>query len=90
MGLNTTTSIKKTSSVLGKKCEDTIANMSKLMKDLGVTDYKSTKTLIPRIRGSEDDVLFVGINGVRFYFKRGATVNLPDPVLEVLKNTGEL
>lgn len=91
MGLNTTSSIKKASAVLGDKCEATIKDMAKLLKKAGVQEgYKTTKVLIPRAVTGGDDVLFVGLNGVRFYFKRNTTVNMPDPLLEILQNAGEL
>lgn len=84
--LNTTSSMKKASSVLGKKCEETKANMKKLMANLGVKEYKTVKMLIPAIPGSKDDVVTVGLNGVMFYFKRGESIDVPECVLEVLKN----
>lgn len=90
MGLNTTTTIKKASSVLADKCEATLKEMAQRMKKAGVEEYKSTKVLIPRAMNSGDDVLFVALNGVRFYFKRGTTVSMPDPLAEILQNTGEL
>lgn len=91
MGLNTTSTIKKASTMLSAKCEATLKEMPKLLKKAGVAEgYKSTKVLIPRPLNSGDDVLFVGLNGVRFYFKRNTTVNMPDPLLEILQNAGEL
>lgn len=44
--------------------------------------------MIPRIPGSEDDVVFAGLNGVKFYFMRGESVDMPEPVAEILRNTG--
>lgn len=90
MSLNTTSSIKKASAVLGDKCEATLKEMAQRMKKAGVAEYKSTKVLIPRAMNSGDDVLFVALNGVRFYFKRSTTVNIPDPLVEILQNAGEL
>lgn len=89
--LNTTNTIKKASTVLSDKCEATLKEMPKLLKKAGVQgEYKSVKVLIPRALNSGDDVLFVGLNGVRFYFKRSTTVNMPEPLLEILQNSGEL
>lgn len=85
---NTTKSIRKTSTVLGEKCESTRKNMKKLMATAGAPEYKTVKTMIPRIPGSEDDVVFVGLNGVKFYFLRGESVDMPEPILEILQNTG--
>lgn len=91
MALNTTSSIKKASGVLGEKCDATLKEMKELLKKAGVTgEYKTTKVLIPRAVNSGDDVLFVGLNGVRFYFRRNTSVNMPDPLLEILQNTGEI
>ena len=90
-GINTTTSIKKASNVLGDKCDATIKEMPALLKKAGVADgYKTTKVLIPRATNSGDDVLFVGLNGVRFYFRKGTSVQMPEPLLEILQNSGEL
>lgn len=89
--MNTTKTIKQASNVLGAKCEATIKDMKALLKKAGVEgEYKTTKVLIPRAVNSGDDVLFVGLNGVRFYFKRNTSVNMPDPLLEILQNTGEI
>ena len=90
MAINTTTSIKKASTSLGKKCEKTLENMKQLMQSAGVSEYKTVKVLIPKPSNSGDDVLFVGLNGVGFYFKRNTTVSMPEPLLEILQNTGEL
>lgn len=90
MAINTTSSIKKASTVLGAKCEATLNEMKQLMQKAGVAEYKTTKVLIPRTFNEGDDVLFVGLNGVRFYFKRNTTVNMPEPLLEILQNTGVL
>ena len=86
---NTSSSIKKTSTVLGPKCEDTQKNMEKLLTDAGVKDaakVKKIKTMIPMIPGSEDDVEFVGLNGIGFYFMRGKTIDIPEPLFEILHN----
>ena len=89
MALNTTNSIEKTSTALAPKCEATLKNMKALLRKAGVNEeYKTTKVLIPRAVNSGDDVLFIGLNGVGFWFKRNTSVNMPDPLLEILQNTG--
>lgn len=85
---NTTKTVKKASTALGGKCEETQKNLAKLMKEAGCADAKKVKTMIPQIPGSKDDVAFVGLNGVSFYFLRGKTVEVPEPVLSILQNCG--
>lgn len=87
---NTTKSIKKASSVLSPKCEATKKNMAALAKKAGIKTPKMVMTMIPRIPGSDDDVMFVGLNGVGFYFMRGESVEIPEQIVELLKNTGNL
>ena len=88
---NTTKSIKRTSTVKGKACEKTQKDLKKLMTDAGCTeDTKIEKLTIPMVPGSKDDVAYVGLNGVDFYFERGKQVNVPAPVSEILRNTGNL
>ena len=88
MAINTSKTLERTSTVLGAKCEETEKNMPALMAEAGCAEYKAVTTSIPMIPGSRDDVVFVGLNGVRFYFMRGRTVKMPEPLLEILKNTG--
>lgn len=89
MALNTSKSIEKTSTALAPKCEATIKNMKTLLAKAGVNgDYKTTKVLIPRAVNSGDDVLYIGLNGIGFWFKRNTSVNMPDPLLEIMQNTG--
>lgn len=88
MAINTTSSIAKASTVLLGKCEKTKENMKQLMRDAGCENYKTVKTMIPLIPGSGDDVVFVGLNGVGFYFLRGKTVDVPEPLVEILTNCG--
>lgn len=86
---NTTTSIRKASTTLTGKCERTSKNMKKLMADAGCAEYKTVKTHIPlEMANSGDDVLYVGLNGVSFYFLKGKTVDMPEPLLEICKNSG--
>ena len=90
MAINTTSSITKASTVLLGKCEKTKENMKQLMRDAGCETYKTVKTMIPLIPGSGDDVVFVGLNGVGFYFLRGKTVDVPEPLVEILTNCGQV
>lgn len=86
---NTTKTIGKTSTVLADRCEKTAKNMKSLIKKAGVTGTPvMEKVYIPMIPGSKDDVVFVGINGVDFYFMRGQYHEVPKEVAEVLKNCG--
>lgn len=86
---NTTKTIGKTSTVLADRCEKTAKNMKVLIKKAGVkTEPVMEKVYIPMIPGSKDDVVFVGINGVDFYFMRGQYHEVPKEVAEVLKNCG--
>ncbi len=86
--MNTTRTIEKTSTVLGERCEETTKNMKKLMTQAGAPEYKSVKTMIPNIPGSRDDVVFVGLNGVKFYFMRGKSQDIPEPLVQVLTGCG--
>lgn len=85
---NTSKTIGKVSTVLGGKCEETQKNMAKLMKDAGYEGAKKVKVRIPYIPGSKDDVVFVGVNGAKFYFLRGETAEIPEPLLETMHNCG--
>lgn len=84
--VNTTKTIKQVSSVLGEKCEMTQLEMEKLMAAAGAPTYTTVRTMIPRIPGSNDDVVFVGLNGIKFYFQRGKAVDIPRPILEIMYN----
>lgn len=88
MAVNTTKSIKKTSTVLADEIEKTKANMKKLMAAAGAPEYKTVRIFIPMIPGSDDDVVFVGLNGVKFYFMRGQTIEVPDRICTQLHNCG--
>ena len=87
---NTTKTINRSSEALGKKCEATKKNMAKLMAQAGCADAKKVKMMLPRTPGDNDDVQYVGLNGVDFYFLRGESVEIPEPVAEILKNTGRI
>lgn len=88
MAINTSKTLERTSTALGARCEETERNMETLMAEAGCGSFKRVTTSIPMIPGSRDDVVFVGLNGVKFYFMRGRTIQMPEPLLEILKNTG--
>lgn len=88
MAINTTKTLEKTSTVLCGKCDATQKNMEKLMREAGCAGAKMEKVMIPQIPGCKDDVVFAGLNGVSFYFMRGKSVQMPEPVKEILKNAG--
>ena len=88
MAINTSKTIERTSTVLAGKCEATQKNMERLMREAGCAGAKLVKVTIPQIPGSRDDVVFAGLNGASFYFLRGKSVSMPEPVKEILVNTG--
>lgn len=91
MAINTTSSIKRSSVVLGKKCEETKKNMKELAKKLyGKETPKMEKVSIPNIPGLKDDVLWAQLNGVAFYFLRGETVEMPACVAQLLRETKQI
>ena len=91
MALNTTTSIKRASTVLGKRCEDTKKNMAALAKKVyGKAAVEMEKVAIPNIPGMKDDVLFAAVNGVKFYFMRGDTVEMPKAIADVLRGAKQI
>ena len=53
-------------------------------------DAKLVRVTIAHLPGCRDDVVFVGLNGAGFYFLRGRQVSMPEPVKEILVNTGVL
>ena len=90
MAINTTKTLEKTSTVLAGKCEATQKNMAKLMREALCPDAKLVRVTIAHLPGCRDDVVFVGLNGAGFYFLRGRQVSMPEPVKEILVNTGVL
>lgn len=91
MAINTTSSIRYASTVLGKRCEETKKNMSALAKKVyGKTPVEMEKVSIPNIPGMKDDVLFAAVNGVKFYFMRGDTVEMPKAIADVLRNAKQI
>lgn len=87
---NTTKTIERASSALLGKCKATEKNMDKLLAQAGCAGCEKEKVTLPLIPGSKDDVVFVGLNGVSFYFMRGRSVEMPEPLAEILRNTGNL
>ena len=87
---NTTKTIERASSALLGKCEATEKNMDKLLSQAGCAGCRKEKVTLPLIPGSRDEVVFVGLNGVSFYFMRGRSVEMPVPLAEILRNTGNL
>lgn len=86
---NTTRTLERASTALAPKCEATQKNMDKLLKDAGCTGNVKKKLIpIPQIPGVKDDVIFVGMNGAKFYFQRGKTVYVPEPVMKQAVNCG--
>jgi len=84
---NTTKTVRKTSTVLGGRCDATQENMSRLIHQAGCReDVKMEKVTIPLHPGDKDDVVYVGLNGADFYFRRGVAVNMPAPAAEILRN----
>ena len=88
--MNTTKTIERTSSALAAKCEMTEKNMDKLLAQAGCAGCKKERVLLSLVQGSKDDVQYVGLNGVDFYFMRGRSVEMPAPLAEILRNTGNL
>ena len=48
------------------------------------------KVSIPNIPGMKYDVLFAAVNGVKFYFMRGETVEMPKAIADVLRNSKQI
>lgn len=86
--MNTTKTIERTSTALAARCEDTQKNLGRLMTDAGCSGGACAEVTIPLLPGCRDDVVFVGLNGVSFYFMRGKRVKMPVAVREILQNTG--
>ena len=87
---NTTKTVERTSSALMGKCEATEKNMAQLMERAGCAGAEMKRVMLPLVPGSKDDVQYVGLNGTDFYFLRGKVCQMPEPVYEILKNTGNL
>lgn len=50
---------------------------------------EKVKIKLPRTRTEKDDV-FVGVNGKTYLIKRGEEVEVPESVVEVLKNSEDM
>ena len=84
--INTTRTSKKASTMLAPKCEYTQKNMKRLMTQAGFKTYETVPTIFSRGGSTEgDDVVYMGINGVPFYFMRGVDIDLPVPLREFAK-----
>ena len=89
--VNTTKSMKKASTQLEGKIQKTRDNMDALLAQAGCKGAKKVKTRIPLSPVTpNDDVLYLGLNGVSFYFMRGTVCEMPAAVVEILKNCGEM
>ena len=88
--INTTATMKKTSAMLSGKCRKTQDNMKKMRADAGCAGGDMVKVSLPLAPGNRDDVVFVGLNGVSFYFMRGKVCEMPVAVMEILKSCGEM
>lgn len=88
--LNTITTMKMASSALQDKLEATKTNIKKMMARAGVETYKTVKVNIPKIPGDGDDVQFVGLNGVNFHFMKGTTIDMPEPLYNLLHDCGKI
>lgn len=89
--INTTKSMKKASTQLEGKIQKTRDNMDALLAQAGCKGAKKVKTRIPlSLVTPNDDVLYLGLNGVGFYFRRGETVELAEPLVELMENCKEL
>ena len=87
---NTTKTVERTSTALENKCKETQANLLALCKRAGVKTPKIIKVPLYLAPGDNDDVLFVGLNGVNFYFKRGQSVEMPREVFDIAINCGRI
>lgn len=90
MATTTTKSIKKVSTVLMPRVERTEKEMKKKMERAGCPEYKTVKVMIPKDINENDDVLTIGYQGEMFYFLRGKSVNMPEPLMQLLVDTGHL
>lgn len=85
---NTTKTMKLSSTALKPKCDETKKNMKLLAKRVyGKAETKMETVTVPTWPGVKDDVVFAAVNGVKFYFMRGETIEMPAAVAEVLRNT---
>lgn len=88
--MNTTQTMERASTALRGKCKETAREMKKRMSEAGCPQYETENVTLTAIPGCKDDVVFVGLNGVGFYFLRGQEVAMPKPLAEILRNTGNI
>lgn len=84
--MNTSESMALASTVLAGQCEKTKTDMGTLMERAGCAGDRLISVYVPRAESKGDDVVSVGLNGVKFYFMRGKTSKMPVSVAEVLYN----
>lgn len=91
MNINTTKSISTASIAYSKELEDTKKNLLAKCKAIGMdTDKKNLVNIrINKTIDIGDDVLWISINGMELYFKRGDTYDVPVDVKDFLDNVGE-
>lgn len=87
---NTTKTIERSSTVLDKKIEATKTNIKNLARKAGCANDPIIEVEIPAGAAPKDDVLYIGLNAVDFYFKRGTIAEMPLSVAEIAANTGNL
>lgn len=86
---NTRKTLTRSSTVLAPKCEETQRNLDKLLEKAGVKPpFRKALVPIPTVPGDKDDVIFVSINGAKFYFQRGKAVTVPEVVMMQMVNCG--
>jgi len=90
MAATTTKNITKASAALENRIKNTEKNLKAKMAKAGVAEFKSVRVMVPKSINQNDDVLTIGLNGEQFYFLRGTSVNMPEPLVEILQNTGNL
>lgn len=90
MATTTTKNIKRASTVLMPRIERTEKDMKRKMERAGCAEYKTVKVMIPKDLNENDDVLTVGYQGEMFYFLRGKSVNMPEPLVNLLTDCGAL
>ena len=84
---NTTQTVRRSSTVLGKRCEETQKQMKRRMAQAGCApETKMENVTIPAVYGQKDDGVYAGLNGADFYFRRGERVQMPAPVAQILRD----
>ena len=88
--MNTSQTIERASTALGEKAEKTQKNLKALAARAGCGADPVIEVEIPMGAAPKDDILFIGLNTVSFYFKRGTIAKMPLSVAEIAANTGNL